>query len=548
MEPSLTSAATQEVSKTNFIPRNPSSSTGGIFITQETQEFVAPPAQENKNFLLKSKFIFAKLFFLLNIFFIFVIIFSPIDSHFGLCSYDNQVECYPLFWWYSSYVVLLKGGFILIFFSAFIGFPPVVLFVWLYFWVLTNLFKKIKSTEDLIEAKLIKVLTVSTILFPILFISSSYLVGWNVSTPQRKLKKVVELNKKIVEQKVDEISSGNQDFCVDAPEDIFLYPQKGTFGNPALYFPPGYWAGIGVVQISKENSWDGTTNDSEFIFYTNDQLTNFSSSHSLSLYRRNSSLNDPNTNIPDIKIGQKYDVRVSTIKKDQIPTVFNNLNDIPIIDVFKFSFKDGIFAEKFENRIQFGVSSSTRINKEKCLSVTVKDNIALTNLSKVHSTTYIVDGQIFKLINGKATEVDSGTKKYVVVSIFGYPLYDVDINGDRNKDVALVLTKTFTNSNGAGRVSYYAAFAIAEGETYKTSNIILLGDVYVDSKAENGISPPQIEINNGEVFYKYYEVNYKVNSDKTLDTPKYVRRSMLVTYDKNINQIDSKLIDVFLEE
>ncbi len=515
--------------------------------TKEVQESSSdmPLAQENKNFLLNSKFIFAKLFFLLNIFFIFVIIFSPFDSYFGLCSYDRQAECYSLFWWYAVYKEFLDVFLFWMYLSAFIVFAPVVLFVWLYFWVVTNLFKKIKSTEDLREVKLIKVLVVSTILFPVLFISSTYLVYWNVSTPLRKQKALVEQSKTIVEQKVDEASSNNQNYCTDAPEDIFLYPQKGTFGQPVLYFPPGYWDGIGAVQISKENSWDGMTDDSEFIFYINDQLTNFSSSNGIPLYRKNIKLNDPNSNIPDIKIGQKYDVRVSTIKKDQIPTVFNNLNGTPIIDVFKFSFKDGIFTEKFENRVQFGVSSSTRVNKEKCLSVTVKDNIALTNLSKVLSTTYIVDGQMFKLVHGKATEVDPRIEKgYTVVSIFGNPLYDIDINDDGNKDVALVLTKMPTSSNGFGRISYYAAFAIAEGQTYKTSNTILLGDAYIDSKAEDGISPPQIEINNGEVFYRYYEVN----SGKTLDAPKYIRRSMLVTYDKNINQIDSKLPDTFLEE
>ena len=217
--------------------------------------------------------------------------------------------------------------------------------------------------------------------------------------------------------------------------------------------------------------------------------------------------------------------------------MFNNLNGTPIIDVFKFSFKDGIFAEKFENRVQFGVSSSTRVNKEKCLSVTVKDNVKLTNLSKVLNTTYIVDGQVFELVHGKATEVDNSKKEgYVVVSIFGDPLYDVDINGDGNKDVALMLAKMPTSSNGFGRISYYAAFAIAEGETYKTSNTTFLGDAYIDSKAEDGISPPQIEIINSEIFYKYYEVN----SDKTLNVPKYVSKSIVVTIDKSTNQITGK--------
>jgi hypothetical protein len=487
------------------------------------------------HFVTKNNFIFAKLFFLLNIFFICVSIFSPIDNTFNFCSYNHSdmgtiyAKCPLVFGWYGAYAEFTVTLFYIVFLSAFIGFAPVILFVILYSKTLVDLFKKGKESVDIKEIRLIKVLIVSTIVFPLLLILSYVLVSNNVQSFYKKQDILLETTtanaKTLLEKRMDEIVKNNPDFCKEAPENIFL----NLYPTPHLSFPAGYWTGIGVVQVSKENVWDGVSYSPEFVFYSNG-IPNFSATTESNLY-----LNDY---LLRVKVDEKYDIRVSTLKKDQMPLVYYNNKDYkPVPDWAKYSFKNGFFLENFKNGFytlvdiygqletvsRFSISSSTRVTQEECLTVPVVDKPYFSALGGVYSASYILDGQKFSLNRGFVNETDPKTGVKYKVQIYDDPLY-FDINGDGSNDSVVILTKTPGDKNDEGL--YYIVLAIAKDKTLVVTNSIVLGK-------RNEIYSPTVEINNGQIVYNYY----LIDNTQSATFSKYTSKSMLIDYDITTNQI-----------
>jgi hypothetical protein len=110
----------------------------------------------------------------------------------------------------------------------------------------------------------------------------------------------------------------------------------------------------------------------------------------------------------------------------------------------------------------------------------------------VKNMIYDVEGTIFELKNGEAEykfSEDSETTNSLV--IFGEPVYgDVDKDGD--EDTALWLVN---DPGGTGKF-YYAVLVLNNGDVYKTTNTVFLGD---------RIAPQTLEIKPEGVVYNFAE-------------------------------------------
>ncbi|MFA6608304.1 MAG: META domain-containing protein [Candidatus Paceibacterota bacterium] len=110
----------------------------------------------------------------------------------------------------------------------------------------------------------------------------------------------------------------------------------------------------------------------------------------------------------------------------------------------------------------------------------------------VKNVSYVIDGQEFKLVDGIATkEIAPNSASKQTVRMFGEPVYG-DLNADGINDAAVMLT---SDSDGSGTF-FYAVLAIANGNTYKATNALILGD---------RIAPQTVEIRDGRAVYNYAE-------------------------------------------
>lgn len=142
------------------------------------------------------------------------------------------------------------------------------------------------------------------------------------------------------------------------------------------------------------------------------------------------------------------------------------------------------------------------------------------NTTDVKNSSYIIDGQIFKLVNGRAEkEIAPGSATKHTVSIFGEPVYG-DLNKDGKDDAAIMLV---SNPGGSGTF-YYAVLAIATGSTYTTTNTLILGD---------RIAPQTIEIHDGRAVYNYAERR----ADEPMSTRPSMGKSLWIHYDMKTGQI-----------
>jgi hypothetical protein len=150
----------------------------------------------------------------------------------------------------------------------------------------------------------------------------------------------------------------------------------------------------------------------------------------------------------------------------------------------------------------------------------------VTKAADVLDTTFTVDGKEFVLADGKA-EMESapGSASKETLSVFGEPVY-ADYDSDGDNDAALLLV----HETGGTGVFYYAALALADGDEYKGSGVMYLGD---------RIAPQNINVIDGRAVYNYTERR----ADEPMSAQPSVGKSVFVHYDKADNTLGEWVSD-----
>ena len=108
------------------------------------------------------------------------------------------------------------------------------------------------------------------------------------------------------------------------------------------------------------------------------------------------------------------------------------------------------------------------------------------------NTSYSIDGQEIRLVNGRAeNQVAPNAFGKMRTQVWGEPKM-ADINGDGRVDAALILI----HSGGGSGTFYYFAAAVNEGNSYKTTRAVLLGD---------RIEPTSIEVTGNRTTINYLD-------------------------------------------
>ncbi len=154
------------------------------------------------------------------------------------------------------------------------------------------------------------------------------------------------------------------------------------------------------------------------------------------------------------------------------------------------------------------------------LIIRSKNNIVpVVQASNPLNITYVVGGQSFNLVNGKAELVTENSSSKNTLFIFGEPVYgDLDKDGDNDAAVLLV------NNPGGSGIFYYAALAINNNGAYSATGTMLLGD---------RIAPQTVEIQDGHALYNFAE---RKGTDP-MSTPPSIGKSVWVYYNAKDNTI-----------
>jgi heat shock protein HslJ len=143
-----------------------------------------------------------------------------------------------------------------------------------------------------------------------------------------------------------------------------------------------------------------------------------------------------------------------------------------------------------------------------------------TEESSVKNITYVVNGETFLMVDGKAqNEISPNSATKNTLSIFGEPA-EGDLNSDGVSDFAVLLQ----NQPGGTGVFYYAVLVVKKGEEYVPSETMLLGD---------RIAPQNIEIKDGRAVYNFADRK----AGEPMSTAASIAKSVWVHYDKNTNEI-----------
>lgn len=331
-----------------------------------------PSPVERETFLssLSRHIGFAWIFFLVNILLLSTIAVLTADSVLSFCSYSSRemaifVTCPSVFGWYEIIVDFLYLIFFWIFWSVFFAFIPEIILIVLYVSGLLSVTKRIKDklsgvsgNESNTKLCVLHVLRLSLLLFPLIAVTSVFLVDWRVSHFLDEERARVKDER---EEKYITIATNNPDFCKDAPNDIYL-TTSNTAGNPTLHYPVGHWSGSGVAYLSRENYWNGA-DDPKMEFHAETYspgIVSFSSTTAVTF--------SPNSSLGSISVGQRYDLYVYILNDVAQSTLSG---DEKFTD--RYTFFGGTFKERFtEVGLTFNVNSSQYINKEECLTVIVK--------------------------------------------------------------------------------------------------------------------------------------------------------------------------------
>ncbi|WP_339721839.1 META domain-containing protein [uncultured Paraglaciecola sp.] len=136
------------------------------------------------------------------------------------------------------------------------------------------------------------------------------------------------------------------------------------------------------------------------------------------------------------------------------------------------------------------------------------------------NTRFNINQSDIQLINGYAEQIaapDSSSK--ITTQVWGEPKV-TDLNADGQQDAVLILSQ---NTGGSGTF-YYLAVAIREGNHYKGSKGILLGD---------RIQPQEIQVVTNRVTVEFLE---RFMSEPTVTSPS-MPREQVVIYDTDTQQL-----------
>ena len=151
------------------------------------------------------------------------------------------------------------------------------------------------------------------------------------------------------------------------------------------------------------------------------------------------------------------------------------------------------YANKDESFVFWNKGDTAFINENN--EETFKDCV-INNpiMQSVKNNAYIVDGKSVTLVNGLSeTEIVPGSTSKTITKYFGNEKIG-DVNGDGKDDVVFLLTQ----ENGGSGTFYYVATLLSDGDDYKGTNAILLGD---------RIAPQTTEINDGVITINYADRN-----------------------------------------
>jgi heat shock protein HslJ len=148
------------------------------------------------------------------------------------------------------------------------------------------------------------------------------------------------------------------------------------------------------------------------------------------------------------------------------------------------------------------------------------DIIPGKNAPDVKNMSYVIDGETFDLINGKAEkEIALGSISKNTVMMFGEPVYG-DLNKDGKIDAAILLA----NDPGGSGTFYYAVLAINKGDGYQATNTMFLGD---------RIAPQTVEIRDGRAVYNFAERK----AGEPMTAQPSIGKSVWINYDKATGEI-----------
>lgn len=134
--------------------------------------------------------------------------------------------------------------------------------------------------------------------------------------------------------------------------------------------------------------------------------------------------------------------------------------------------------------------------------------------SSVLDLTILLDGEEFKMDNGLATKSLAPESSFLVtLRVFGEPVY-ADLDKDGDEDAALWLEY----APGGSGTFYYGVLAIKEGDEYKVTDTLFLGD---------RIAPQSLNVEDGRAVYNFAERR----ADEPFSTPPSIGRSVYVHYD-----------------
>jgi len=137
------------------------------------------------------------------------------------------------------------------------------------------------------------------------------------------------------------------------------------------------------------------------------------------------------------------------------------------------------------------------------------------------NATYVIDGQPVTLVNDRAeTPAAPGSASKIVTQYFGNEAAG-DLDGDRQDDIAFILTQ----DRGGSGTFFYAAAALKTADGYRGTNAILLGD---------RVAPQTTEIRNGLLIANY--------ADRAQGEPMTARPSVGVS--KYLTLADSTLKEI----
>lgn len=136
------------------------------------------------------------------------------------------------------------------------------------------------------------------------------------------------------------------------------------------------------------------------------------------------------------------------------------------------------------------------------------------------STTYVLSGESIPLHNGIFTRpIALGSASQERIQAFGEPSYG-DLDADGDEDAVLFLTQ----EGGGSGVFYYVAVALREGDTYRGTNALFLGD---------RIAPQTINIQEGKAVANFATRN----EGESFAVPPSMGKSVLIHLDAMSYQI-----------